>query len=94
MRLFRFLELVLLVAPPSYLESERERWAAVAGDARSRHLVECVAVLVALGRGAVLSHESAAGPALRSASTTTPVTIMLAIASGRSRVQPSFMSWS
>jgi hypothetical protein len=39
---------------------ERERWAAVAGDDRSRHLVECVAVLVALGRGAVLSHESAA----------------------------------
>jgi (1->4)-alpha-D-glucan 1-alpha-D-glucosylmutase len=28
MRLFRFLELVLLVAPPSYLEAERERWAA------------------------------------------------------------------
>jgi hypothetical protein len=41
-----------------YIESPR--WAAVAADERLRHLVECVAVLAALGPGPVLSHASAA----------------------------------
>src|SRR4051794_7135015 len=36
------------------------RWAAVAEDARMRHLLSCAAVLAALGAGPVLSHESAA----------------------------------
>ena len=36
------------------------RWAGTSGDARLRHLVESVAVLVGLGTGPVLSHESAA----------------------------------
>ncbi|UOY00327.1 type IV toxin-antitoxin system AbiEi family antitoxin domain-containing protein [Blastococcus sp. PRF04-17] len=35
-------------------------WAAVAGDARAKHLLDSVAVLTALGRGPVLSHSSAA----------------------------------
>ncbi len=39
---------------------ETSRWEAVVGDVRARHLVECVAVLAALGPGPVLSHESAA----------------------------------
>jgi predicted transcriptional regulator of viral defense system len=39
---------------------EAERWAAVVGDARMRHLVECVATLAVLAVGPVLSHESAA----------------------------------
>ncbi|MGY1601258.1 hypothetical protein [Geodermatophilus sp. SYSU D00815] len=39
---------------------ETRRWVAASADARSRHLVECAAVLAALAPGPVLSHESAA----------------------------------
>jgi predicted transcriptional regulator of viral defense system len=41
-----------------YIESAR--WSSVVADDRARHLVECVAVLAALGPGPVLSHTSAA----------------------------------
>jgi predicted transcriptional regulator of viral defense system len=41
-----------------YIESAR--WAGVAVDERMRHMVECVAVLAALGPGPVVSHASAA----------------------------------
>ena len=39
---------------------DAQRWGAVRDDARSRHLVESVAVVLSLGPGPVLSHGSAA----------------------------------
>lgn len=39
---------------------ETSAWLSLAEDPRGRHLVECVAVLVALGPGPIVSHSSAA----------------------------------
>lgn len=39
---------------------EGDRYSVVRDDARARHVVECLAVLVSLGPGPVISHESAA----------------------------------